>query len=153
MTRLRSFVLGALCIVAFAASGSAHAADKVKAAIDAANRTFLEAYAKGDAATVASVYAADAVVMPPGAPPAKGRAAIQKFWQGAMDSGVTNVSLHTAQVGSSGTLAYEQGEFALDVHGKDGKTKHVVGKYIVVWKRNPQGQWQLYRDIWNESPK
>ncbi|HVM77765.1 MAG TPA: DUF4440 domain-containing protein [Stellaceae bacterium] len=153
MTRLRSIVLGALCIVAFAASGPAHAADKVRAAIDTGNRTFLEAYAKGDAATVASVYATDAVVMPPGAPPAKGRAAIQKFWQGAMDSGVGNVSLHTVQVGSSGTLAYEQGEFALDVRGKDGKTKHVAGKYIVVWKRTPQGQWQLYRDIWNESPK
>ena len=35
MTRLRSFVIGALCIVAFAASGSAFGADKVRAAIDA----------------------------------------------------------------------------------------------------------------------
>jgi len=153
MIRLRSFALSAFCIMAIATCGSAHAADKVKSAIDAANRIFLEAYAKGDAATVASVYATDAVVMPPGAPPAKGRTAIQKFWQGAMDSGVGNISLHTGQVGSSGTLAYEQGEFALDVRGKDGTTKHLVGKYIVVWKRTREGQWQLYRDIWNESPK
>src|SRR5262249_28079314 len=127
--------------------------DTVKAAIDAGNRTWLEAYAKGDSAKIASLYATDAVLMPPGAPPANGRAAIQKFWQGAMDSGVTNVSLHTLQVGSSGYLAWEQGEFALDVRGKDGKTAHVAGKYVVVWKRTPKGQWQLFRDIWNESPK
>jgi ketosteroid isomerase-like protein len=27
----------------------------------------------------------------------------------------------------------------------------VIGKYVVVWKRG-KGGWQLYRDIWNETP-
>ena len=40
---------------------------------------------------------------------------------------------------------------AIDVPGKDGKAVHVTGKYVVVWKRTG-GAWQLYRDIWNDTP-
>lgn len=153
MVRLRSIVLAAICMVALVAAGPALAADKVRAAIEAGNRAFVEAFAKGDSAKIAALYATDAMVMPPGAPPAKGRDAIQKFWQGAMDAGFTNVSVRAAETGSSGRLAYERGEFALDVRAKDGKTTHMAGKYIVVWKRTAKGQWQLYRDIWNDTPQ
>ena len=153
MIRLCRAVFGAVFAVTLVTAGPAFAADKVRSAIDASTRVWLDAYAKGDAAKVASLYATDAMVMPPGAPPAKGRAAIQKFWQGAMDAGMGNVSLKTIEVGSSGGIAYEQGEVALDVRGKDGKTAHVVGKYIVVWKKSPKGKWELYRDIWNDTPQ
>jgi ketosteroid isomerase-like protein len=70
-----------------------------------------------------------------------------------MDAGFTNVSVRTVETGSSGRVAYEQGDFALDIRAKDGKTTHMTGKYIVVWKRSAKGQWQLYRDIWNETPQ
>ncbi|HTS94638.1 MAG TPA: DUF4440 domain-containing protein [Stellaceae bacterium] len=153
MPRSSCAVLAAALLLTLGIFSPALAAEKVRSAIDAGNRAFLEAYAKGDSAKVASLYATDAMVMPPGAPQAKGRAGIQKFWQGAMDAGIGNVTLKTIEVGSSGALAYEQGEFGLDVKGKDGKTAHVAGKYIVVWKRTAKGQWQLYRDIWNETPQ
>jgi len=153
MSGLCRLFIGAVLLVALGTVNPAFSADKVRAAIDAANSAWLAAYAKGDAAKIASLYATDAMVMPPGAPPAKGRDAIQKFWQGAMDAGMGNISLKTIEVGSSGGIAYEQGEVALDVRGKDGKTAHVVGKYVVVWKKSPKGKWELYRDIWNDTPQ
>jgi len=127
------------------------AADKVREAVERTNRAFLAAYTAHDAAKIASLYARDAAALPPGSERADGREAIQKVWQGAMDAGITNVAVRTEEVEAHGAFAYEGDSYALDVPGKDGKLTHVTGKYIVVWKRTG-GVWQLYRDIWNDSP-
>ena len=140
-----------LLLLAYASLSPAHAADKVRDAVERGNRAFVAAYAAHDSAKIAALYAPDAAAFPPGAERAQGRDAIRKFWQGNMDAGVSNVTLRTIDVISSGTLATESGEFALDAPGKDGKPVHVTGKYVVVWKRNG-GVWQLYRDIWNDNP-
>jgi len=140
-----------LLLLAYASLSPAHAADKVRDAVERGNRAFVAAYAAHDSAKIAALYAPDAAAFPPGAERAQGRDAIRKFWQGAIDQGISNVTLRTIDVVSSGTLATESGEFALDAPGKDGKPVHVTGKYVVVWKRNG-GVWQLYRDIWNDNP-
>ena len=127
------------------------AADKMRDAVERGNRAFIAAYAAHDSAKIAALYATDAAAFPPGAERANGRDAIRKVWQGAMDAGVTNVTVRTIDVVASGNLAAETGEYALDVPGKDGKAVHVAGKYVVVWKRT-KGVWQLYRDIWNDTP-
>ncbi len=127
------------------------AADSARAAVDCGNRAFVAAYAAHDSSKIAALYAPDASAFPPGAERANGRDAIRKVWQGAMDAGVTNVTVRTIDVVASGNLASETGEYALDVPGKDGKAVHVGGKYVVVWKRT-KGGWQLYRDIWNDTP-
>jgi len=141
-----------LLLMGILSINGATAADPVRAAIDRGNQAFLAAYAAHDSAKLAALYAPDAAAFPPGADRANGRAAIQKVWQGFMDAGVTNVTVRTVDVSSSGKFAYESGEFALDVPDKDGKLAHAVGKYVVVWKRSKSGHWQLYRDIWNDSP-
>jgi uncharacterized protein (TIGR02246 family) len=73
-------------------------ADGVKAAIEAANAQFSAAAAKGDGATLAALYSPDGQVMPPGSDPIRGTEAIQKFWQGALDSGVAVIGLKTIEV-------------------------------------------------------
>lgn len=142
---------GLLLLVTLSNTAGA-AQEKVRDAVERANRTFIAAYAAHDSARVAALYARDASVFPPGAARANGRVAVRKVWQGAMDAGVTNVSVHTLEVNASGNFAYESGEYALDAPGKDGKLAHSAGKYVVVWKRSKEGTWQLFRDIWNESP-
>ena len=141
-----------VCLVAaIAGIAPALAADKVREAVDRGNRAFLAAYAAHDSAKLAALYAPNAAAFPPGAARADGREAIRKVWQGYMDAGVTNVTLRTVEVGARGDLAYESGEYGLDAPGKDGKLAHSTGKYVVVWKRG-KGGWQLYRDIWNDTP-
>ena len=148
---LRIAVTVMVLIAAMVSIGSALAADKIRTVVDRANQAWLAAYAAHDSGKVAMLYAPDATVFPPGMERANGRDAIRKVWQGFMDAGVTNVTLHTIDVTASGGFAAETGEFALDAPGKDGKLGHVTGKYVVVWKHGKSG-WQLYRDIWNESP-
>ena len=142
----------AVVLLVTAVSSQSAAADTVRDAVDRGNRAFLAAYAAHDSAKLAALYAPDAAAFPPGGARADGRDAVRKVWQGAMDAGVTNVRVRTVEVTASGNFAYESGEYSLDAPGKDGKLAHSVGKYVVVWKRSKAGTWQLYRDIWNESP-
>ena len=84
----------------------------ISSEIDAANAKWIAAFNKGDAAAVAQLYTERATALPPGAPMAKGRAAIQAFWDGAIKNGVKNVTLKSVQVNQFGNAAREIGEFA-----------------------------------------
>jgi len=110
---------------------------------------FVAAINAGDGATVASFYTEDAALFPPGAARVDGRSAIQTFWQGAIDSGMTIDDLHAVEVDARGDMAGEIGVFVLSVPGENGQTK-IPGQYIVIWKRTGH-TWQLHRDIWNTN--
>jgi ketosteroid isomerase-like protein len=112
-----------------------------------ANARFGELLSNGDAAGIVAMYAAEAQVFPPNSDIVSGATAIQKLWQGVIDSGVKGAKLTTLDVTAGGDLASESGRY--EMAGADGKTLD-RGKYVVVWKR-VGGQWKLFRDIWNTS--
>ncbi len=115
-----------------------------RAAIESGNRAFIEAFFRGDAQAVASIYTEDARVIAPDSKIATGRAAIAVFWQAVMDTGVKTLTLDTGEVESTGGLAYEDGLVRI-VAANDQIS---VGRYVVVWKRK-NGEWKIHRDIWN----
>lgn len=153
--RLTTTVLTLVCTVLFTTipaaqhtpSSNAGAGGSAKAAIDAANKAFLAAFTKHDAAGVAAVYSTTAEAFPPNGDIVRGRAGIQKMWQGVIDSGIASADLATTEVHAEGNLAYEVGTYAMKT--KDGKVAD-NGKYCVVWIKE-NGQWKLHRDIWNTS--
>ena len=122
-------------------------ADAVRPAIEAANAQFSAAAAKGDGAGLAALYAADAQVLPAGSDVIRGPDAIQKFWQGALDSGIVGVGLKTLEVFADGSTATEVGQYEL--RDKAGKVLD-HGKYIVVW-RHEGGKWKLLRDMFSTN--
>jgi len=123
----------------------------VRAAIEQLGARFSEAYARGDMKAVAAFYTEDAIAFPPGGEMTKGRPAIQQMWQSTMDSGVKSLAFTVVDVGASGDLAHETGTAELKIQpaGKEATTAKV--KYVVVWKKQPDG-WKLHRDIWNDLP-
>jgi uncharacterized protein (TIGR02246 family) len=146
--RRSSTALSAVAVLILAQAGSATAApENVRASIEAGNKAFTAAVARGDAAAVAALYTNTAQALPPGAEIAQGREAIQKAFQGAIDAGVKDLTLTILEVEPHGDTATEVGTWA--VKGKDGATVD-HGKYIVIWKKEG-GQWRLHRDIWNSS--
>jgi uncharacterized protein (TIGR02246 family) len=125
---------------------AAHA-DVVQPAIEAANAQFSAAAAKGDGSGLAALYAADGQVLPAGSEVIQGTDAIQKFWQGALDSGIAGIGLKTLEVFAHGSTATEVGQYEL--RDKAGKVLD-HGKYIVVWRREG-GKWKLLRDMFSTN--
>lgn len=121
-------------------------AQDARAGIEAADRLFEAAAAKGDGAGVAALYTADAQLLPANSDVVSGTAAIQKFWQGLLGSGLA-VTLKTLEAEGHGTIAHEVGQYEI----RDAAGKSVdKGKYVVIWKRDG-ARWKLHRDIWTTS--
>lgn len=112
---------------------------------------FEAAFNRGDIAAVAALYTEDAEVLPPGGPLTAGRPAIAQFWQGVREAGIRRVALHPRAIEASGDLAAEVGTADLEVHGGEGQPTTVTVKYVVVWRRQVGGSWQMALDIWNSD--
>src|SRR5579872_1660003 len=107
------------------------------------------ANAKNLDALVKEFYAKDAVLLPPGQPEIQGIERIREFWKSMIDRGAGDVALQTKSVDASGDLAFEIGAFSFNMpDGKGGKTT-VQGKYLVVFKRQPDGKLLAVADTFN----
>ena len=119
----------------------------VKEAIYERNQLFVEAMAKGDAAGVANCYTTDAEFMAPGAPSAKGRAAIQKIIASYINQGITVYTvLSTTVYGNSGIVGVQEA-YSLSQPGGGNKD---VGKSIQLWKEE-EGALRIFRDCFNSD--
>lgn len=116
-----------------------------RSAIAAANQRFMEAFRRGDAAGLASLYTADGQILPPYHNIITGRTNIQAFWQGLLDTGLKTATLQTTEAKANGHFAVEVGRYTfLDA---DDRLRD-AGKYVVVWRRD-MDSWLLHQDIWN----
>lgn len=139
-------IVRTIVVVAVFFGCAAPAMAQSKAAIQRLEDQWGAAFNKGDAAAVAAMYTEDAYVLPSGAPMAKGRADIQKFWTAAMQQlgDVKCTAVDVKPLGRSG--AREIGTCTFKTKGaspQDGALK-----YAVVWQK-VNGQWMLNTDIWN----
>jgi uncharacterized protein (TIGR02246 family) len=129
-----------------AASPDTRAADE--AAIRALDAEWVKAIANKDLAQATSYYADTAEMFAPNAPAASGKDAVQKLCAGML--GLPGFALTFApskvEVARSGDLAYETGEYEMTLNDKKGKPQTVKAKYVVVWGKQPGGNWKALVD-------
>jgi uncharacterized protein (TIGR02246 family) len=120
-------------------------------AIRAINPAWFKAHQSGDVEGLVAIYADDAVINAPGAPPARGTAAIREaFTKEIRDmtaAGLAQTSGRNPEFAVSGDLGYEWNTYT--VKDKSGKTVD-TGKYVSVFTRR-NGKWVIVRDIWNSD--
>ena len=116
-------------------------------AIMAGNGRSMDAFSRGDAEGLASLYTEEGQVLSTGNDVITGKAGIQGFWQVLMEMGIKSAKLETLELNEYTDTAIEVGRYTLG--GEDGQVLD-QGKYIVIWKRE-DGQWKLHRDIWNTN--
>jgi uncharacterized protein (TIGR02246 family) len=146
-------LIAAISSTAYAASNeTGDGVREARAAIEAANAKFSEAFARGDAKALAAMYTIDAIVFPPDSETVRGNQAIGEFWKTTRTSGVQSAVLTTVDVGRSGDVAYESGKVTLTIKSEGKEPTTAMSKYVVVWMRQPDGSWKLHRDIWNSLP-
>lgn len=143
---MRHALLLTATLLAVPGTALAQADYDTKAAIEAMTAKWEAALNAGDAAAMTGLYAKDAALMPPGGEPVKGHDAITEVWGGMTSEGVTG-KLKAVEVYGMGDMAVEVGTYTLN--SADGS--HLDhGKYMVLYKK-VDGEWYLYRDMWNSS--
>lgn len=123
------------------------------AGIKALDQNWLKAFAGADGDAIARLYDENAVLMPPGAPAVRGRAAIREFLlkeaQGAGQAGMAFSFGETSDGGASGNQGWSSGTYI--VKDKNGNVVE-TGKFLSVNKK-VNGRWMYWRDTWNaDSP-
>lgn len=125
----------------------------VRQAIDSANVRFAAAVLKGDTAALAGSYTDDAIFMGADDPAVRGHDAIAKNFAGMMAGmKLTAFKLQAQDVIVAGDYAIETGAYDMTfTTTKASKPNHGVGKYLVVWKKQPDGSYKMLRDIYNSD--
>jgi ketosteroid isomerase-like protein len=111
-----------------------------------ATAVWSEAFNARDAVTIAGLSSEDGALLPPNGRAIIGRDAIYHYWKGLLTDSTTRVELVNVETVIEGDLGYKAGRFEL-VNSATGSTVD-QGK---IWKRSPQGYWELHRDMWNSS--
>ena len=106
---------------------------------------------KGAAEAFYLYLADDAVQLPAGLPPIVGREKIRASMSGSSKA-VLKWEPVKAEVAKSGDLGYTWGNYEISWQGEDGRTEKLYGKYLNIWKKQPDGTWKAVVDIGNQAP-
>lgn len=125
---------------------------RAKRAIAEVRETLVTSLNAGDLDRWSSLFAADAVQMPPHAAPNNGRNSIRAWGQTLMGCLHMRVSLSPDDFQASGDLAFESGSYDSRMtvrHSGEVLSDH--GKYVVVYRRDAHNHWAIAREIWNSD--
>lgn len=109
------------------------------------------AQAHGVAAAFREFAAEDALLLPMGEARVRGREAIHKSLLD-LPAGALSWSPVAGEVSRSGNLGYTWGTYQFRVREGDDPTALRHGKYVTIWKRQPDGSWRYVLDTGNSSP-
>ena len=115
--------------------------------IDGLKATLVRALEQGDAVLAASLYAPDARLLPPGGPPITGEAGVLDFWRRRIAGGSDGGVLETVRREEFGDVAVEEGRYGR----RAGDRLLDSGKYLAVFRRQPDGTWRWATDMWNSD--
>ena len=150
MKRASLIAAAGLLMAACTAQNRAATADET-AAVKAADAALQEAVAAKDLGRIMVHYAEDAVLMPAAEPLISGKAAITEEWQHILAiPELENMStLARAEVASAGDLAYTMGSYRARMMGEAGVLVDEPGKWVSIWKRQPDGKWRIIVETYN----
>lgn len=120
----------------------------VRKAIDKGNAQWIEAWDKADASLIASLFAADGVMLSRNGKFFKGTEQVSERMQkvlGGAGKGV-KATVTTVDLWLDGDTAYETGTYSYKFQ-QNGKPVNDEGRYVTIWKRQTDGSWKIASDM------
>lgn len=103
-------------------------------------RDYEAAWRSRDAPALSRLFAEDGFVLPHGRPPVRGRAAIERYYNGQGGP----LSLRAIAFGAEGRVGYIIGGYAQEKGEAD------IGKFTLTLRKGPGGRWLIVSDM--DSP-
>jgi len=144
--KTRQFIL-VVCI-ALVPITLAFAAGPDEKAVREADEQWSKVAGAKDLDKTVSIYADDAVVLPPNQAAVTTKDGIRNLWKGFLDS-LTDISWKTTRVtmAKSGDMGYWIGTYVATL--KDGIKDE--GKYCAVWRKQADGKWKVSADMFSSD--
>jgi len=139
----------ASCFTIMFLSMMVHGADDSKSTVAKMNEAWLAAHKAADFDGLAALYTEDAVLMPDGREPVRGREAIRNFFSEDFKYvPKRSITLKSLRVEASGNVLVDSGEYMFDGVKTDGQPLRITGNYNTVFKKT-DGKWHTAMEIWN----
>jgi uncharacterized protein (TIGR02246 family) len=126
----------------------------IKATLENRYQEWIAAANKKDAAALTNLYDENAVVMPKSEEPVLGKAAIGEYYKKLVADPhfvPFTLTLNWNSFHLVGDIAIATSVFEGDVT-RNGKQIHFRGKNIIVWKKQADGLWKIFRYMYDEIP-
>ena len=138
-----------LCLAGTASAQDPADSTAAAQAIAQSAQAFSRALERGDAEGMAAQYVDDAVLVPPNGRVIAGRDSIRVFWTPRNpDFRTLAHSLTTDRLEVVGEVAVEVGTWRQEGQLEDDQPRESAGRYLVVWRRQPDGAWKMQFDSW-----
>jgi ketosteroid isomerase-like protein len=104
--------------------------------------------------TILNAWADDAVMMAPGLPPLKGKAAIRKYVEEGMKVPGFSIRWEPLEVfvSKGGDMAYMIERNEIIINDSLGNPVPGYNKTVTVWRKQTDGSWKNVIDMWNADP-
>jgi uncharacterized protein (TIGR02246 family) len=119
------------------------------ASIKQVSRTLVKTYQAGDWDAWIEVFTEDAMRMPPNRTILEGREAIRASSEAFQP--VTSFTVTPLEIDGLGDLAFARGTFTHTRAPEDADPITESGKFIQILRKQPDGSWRIFRDIWNSD--
>lgn len=145
-------LVGASCAPPEDGADPAEERAAAEAALDSAYVTFSEAYARASVQLLMDeVYARDAYYLPPDLPILHGqdqfRGQFSFLERYTRDGGRgPEIAFEIVDREINGDMAYDVGVYTLRAPDAPPEAEGSRGKFIVIWERNPRGEWRIRAD-------
>ena len=118
------------------------------------SRDWSDLVKKGEIDVIMNGWADNAVMMAPGLPPLRGKAAIREYVEEGMKVPGFNIRWEPleAHVSSSGDMAYMIERNEIMVNDSLGNPMVSYNKAVTVWSKQTDGSWKNVIDMWNTDP-
>ena len=127
----------------------AHAED-FRAAMEAFNVRWLQAYNDNHPEAFLGMYVKDAVLLPQKSKPIEGREAIAKHWgEDTKTGGLKDHTFEIIRVEQNDKLAYQVNRWTLLYINEKGERRNLSGNGVAIFEGQPDGSWLIKVHIYN----
>jgi uncharacterized protein (TIGR02246 family) len=150
----KSFLLTFLLFLAVPVLANDNEEARIKSAVEDRYQEWLAAANKKDVSAMMDLYDENAVLMPKSEEPAIGKAAIGEYYKKLFANPnfvPFTLTLNWNSFHVVGDIAIATSVFEGDVT-RNAKQIHFRGKNLLVWKKQADGSWKIFRYMFDEIP-
>ena len=120
------------------------------------SKKFSRLFVTGQTEALVNLYTPDAKIFPENKPILYGKEDLTEYWT-PQPKGEWRRLAHKVtpeEIHIEGNVAYDYGYYEGKSIRRDqsGEESSFKGKYVIIWKKQEDGDWKIYLDIWSRVP-